>query len=105
MSCVAILDLYIAISHSNDDLTPVGITSYNRERAIPASPVVQRSCGATICNQISFTVLLCMPCVSPVLEKGQTSLLAVRDPEQAGQEALPVAVQTKHCMETPQRRR
>eukprot|EP00959_Pyramimonas_sp_CCMP1952_P121334 2537299-Pyramimonas_sp.AAC.1 len=58
MSCIAILDLYAAASHSNDDLTPVGIMSYNWKRAIPASPVALRSCGATVVNRTSFVVVL-----------------------------------------------
>eukprot|EP00959_Pyramimonas_sp_CCMP1952_P408834 8567721-Pyramimonas_sp.AAC.1 len=48
MPCIAILDLYIAVSHSKNDLTPVGVVPYNRERTIPASPVVVRNCGTMI---------------------------------------------------------
>eukprot|EP00959_Pyramimonas_sp_CCMP1952_P247803 5180227-Pyramimonas_sp.AAC.1 len=58
MSCVAALDLNIAIFHSNDDLTPVGIISYDWERASPAPQVVLRSCGAMIGSQISFIVVM-----------------------------------------------
>eukprot|EP00959_Pyramimonas_sp_CCMP1952_P146907 3074876-Pyramimonas_sp.AAC.1 len=58
MSCVAVVDMYIAVSHSNDDLTPVGVVPYRREMAIPAPPVALRSCATMIVDQISFIVVM-----------------------------------------------
>eukprot|EP00959_Pyramimonas_sp_CCMP1952_P030163 632409-Pyramimonas_sp.AAC.1 len=73
MSCIAVLYLNIAVCHSNDDLTHVGIVPYNWEWAIPASPVVLRGCRA---------MLQCRPCASSVHENDPTSPSAVRDPGQ-----------------------
>eukprot|EP00959_Pyramimonas_sp_CCMP1952_P240778 5032319-Pyramimonas_sp.AAC.2 len=58
MSCVAALDLHIAAPHSHDDLTPVGIISYDREKSTPATPVVFCSRGTMIINQISFVMAM-----------------------------------------------
>lgn len=52
------MDLYIAASHWKNDLTPAGIVSYNQEKAIPASPVVLRSCGAMIVDKDSVVVVM-----------------------------------------------
>eukprot|EP00959_Pyramimonas_sp_CCMP1952_P026061 547050-Pyramimonas_sp.AAC.1 len=38
MSCIAALYLNVAVSHSNDDLTPLGIDSYGWEWAIQPPP-------------------------------------------------------------------
>eukprot|EP00959_Pyramimonas_sp_CCMP1952_P422069 8841746-Pyramimonas_sp.AAC.1 len=70
MSRIAVLYLGAAASHWHDDLTPVGIVSYDREWATPASPVVLRGCGA---------MLQCKPCVSSVHENDPTFPSAVRD--------------------------
>eukprot|EP00959_Pyramimonas_sp_CCMP1952_P073727 1541106-Pyramimonas_sp.AAC.1 len=58
MSCVAVLDLYIAVPRPSNDLTPVGIVPYNREMVFLVSPVVLRSCGAMIFDQVSFVVVV-----------------------------------------------
>eukprot|EP00959_Pyramimonas_sp_CCMP1952_P085606 1790680-Pyramimonas_sp.AAC.1 len=42
-----------------------------------------------------------MPGASPVLENDQMSLSAVRGPEQAGQEALPVAAHCRRWRQMP----
>eukprot|EP00959_Pyramimonas_sp_CCMP1952_P303124 6342615-Pyramimonas_sp.AAC.1 len=58
MSCIAVWDLYIAVPHSDDNLTPVGIVPHDRKRAIPASPVALRSWGTMIVDQVSFVVVV-----------------------------------------------
>eukprot|EP00959_Pyramimonas_sp_CCMP1952_P150613 3152105-Pyramimonas_sp.AAC.1 len=58
MSCVTALDLHIAVPRSYDDLTPVGIIPHDWERSIPATPVVFRSGGAMIVNQIAFVIVM-----------------------------------------------
>eukprot|EP00959_Pyramimonas_sp_CCMP1952_P355431 7444791-Pyramimonas_sp.AAC.1 len=58
MSCIAVLYLNFAASHSNDDLAPLGVVSYDWGWAIPASPIVLRGCGAMVNNQISFIVVM-----------------------------------------------
>eukprot|EP00959_Pyramimonas_sp_CCMP1952_P033189 696111-Pyramimonas_sp.AAC.1 len=71
MSCIGVLYLNVAASHSNDDLTPVGIVSYDWEWATPSSPVVLRGCGA---------MKQCILRVSSVHENDPTFPSAVRDP-------------------------
>eukprot|EP00959_Pyramimonas_sp_CCMP1952_P151325 3166325-Pyramimonas_sp.AAC.1 len=58
MSCITVLGLYIAVPHSPDDLTPVGINPHDRAESIPANPVVSYSSGTLIVNQISFVIIL-----------------------------------------------
>eukprot|EP00959_Pyramimonas_sp_CCMP1952_P125479 2623562-Pyramimonas_sp.AAC.1 len=58
MSRIAALHLNIAISHSNDDLTHLGIVPCNWEWANPASPVVLRDCGAMAINSMSVVVVM-----------------------------------------------
>eukprot|EP00959_Pyramimonas_sp_CCMP1952_P304058 6363478-Pyramimonas_sp.AAC.1 len=58
MPRVAVLDLHIAASLSDNNLAPVGIVPHGRERAVPASPVVLRRRGAMMLNQISFTIVM-----------------------------------------------
>eukprot|EP00959_Pyramimonas_sp_CCMP1952_P091473 1914920-Pyramimonas_sp.AAC.1 len=58
MSCFAELGLHIEVSHSDNNLAPVGIIPYDRERTIPASPVVLRSCGTMVVDQVSFVVVV-----------------------------------------------
>eukprot|EP00959_Pyramimonas_sp_CCMP1952_P079931 1671241-Pyramimonas_sp.AAC.1 len=58
MSCIAVLYLNVSIAHSDDDLTPFGITPYDWERAIPASPVILRGRGATVVDQVSFVMIV-----------------------------------------------
>eukprot|EP00959_Pyramimonas_sp_CCMP1952_P415929 8714313-Pyramimonas_sp.AAC.1 len=52
MSCVAVLDLHIAVPRSDNNLAPVGLVPHDRGRAITAPPVVLRSCGAMIVDSL-----------------------------------------------------
>eukprot|EP00959_Pyramimonas_sp_CCMP1952_P004548 95098-Pyramimonas_sp.AAC.1 len=41
-----------------NNLAPVGVVPRDRERAVPASPVILRSRGAMIVNRISFIIVV-----------------------------------------------
>eukprot|EP00959_Pyramimonas_sp_CCMP1952_P301342 6304779-Pyramimonas_sp.AAC.1 len=58
MSCIAALGLYIANCYSYEDLTPVGIIPCDRERSVPATPIVLCSSRSMIVNQISFVIVV-----------------------------------------------
>eukprot|EP00959_Pyramimonas_sp_CCMP1952_P265657 5554471-Pyramimonas_sp.AAC.1 len=91
MSCVAVLDLCIAVPHSHDDLTPVGLISYDRKKSIPATPIAPRFVFATARARVT-TSMLTRRIVSS--REGRMFPSAVRGPEQASRVASPVAVRT-----------
>eukprot|EP00959_Pyramimonas_sp_CCMP1952_P287413 6011090-Pyramimonas_sp.AAC.1 len=94
----------IAVPRSDNNATPARIVPRDRERAVPASPVILRSSGAMIVNQISFVIPHCMPGGPSVHESDRMFLSAARGPEQAGRATSLVAVQTGLCLETPRYR-
>eukprot|EP00959_Pyramimonas_sp_CCMP1952_P191516 4004561-Pyramimonas_sp.AAC.1 len=52
------MDLYLAAPNSHDNLTPVGVIPRDRGGSISSAPIVFRSSGTMMINQISFVIIM-----------------------------------------------